>query len=372
MTTSLKISKEAFRKLQTQPGGMQHLEELRVIEKQFHSSFELKKFYESLNKHLADRLKEGAIPTLQDLQEIDSFTRKYFYGKMPEIEMWLVRGFVIGKLIEKAETLPPPPRKVLDIEKLPTRVRDAARDYKLTVRETRALEWNVSNGAKSLTNATSRTVGRVQELLYDNLKNRGSIRDFRRALETEFFDDEHELNRDWKRVAITETNAAFNNGYLVQVPPSEWVIGMSLINCCPQCSRLIDGKIFPVIEPAEDMTYDNLDPESKEYKKRSWLWANTVWTGKDNVGRSPSPYKKMTGENGEPVLVERAHYELYMPSIPCHPYCRCRWIRLKPLNQYIENGNIRMRAMDEKAWEKWYNADIITKLTELKQHGIEL
>ncbi len=52
--------------------------------------------------------------------------------------------------------------------------------------------------------------------------------------------------------------------------------------------------------------------------------------------------------------------------------CRCRYVRLNPLNQYIENGNIRMKAMDEKAWEKWYNSDIITKLTALKQHGIEL
>ena len=372
MKAPLKISKDAFRKLQGQPGGVQHLEELGAIEKQFHSSFELEKFYESLNKHLADRLKEGAIPTLEDLQDIDSFIRKYFYGRMPEIETWLVRGFVIGKLIEKAESLPPPPKRVLDIEKLPTRVRDAARDYKLTVRETRALEWNVSNGAKNLTNATGRTVGKVQELLYDNLKNRGSVRDLRRALETEFFDDEHELNRDWKRVAITETNAAFNNGYLAQVPPSEWVMGMSLVNCCPQCSRLIDGKIFPVIDPAEDMTYGNLDPESKEYQRRSWLWANVVWPGKDNISRSSSPYKKVIDENGNPALVQRAHHELYMPSIPLHPYCRCRWIRLKPLNQYVENGNIRMRAMDEKAWEKWYNSDIIAKLTELKQHGIEL
>jgi hypothetical protein len=94
--------------------------------------------------------------------------------------------------------------------------------------------------------------------------------------------------------------------------------------------------------------------------------------GKDNIGRSSSPTKKVIDENGETVLVERAHHELYMPSIPMHPYCRCRWVRLKPLLQYIEKGNIRMRAMDEKAWEKWYNDDILTKLTVLKQHGIEL
>ncbi|MNC71135.1 hypothetical protein D3C75_1220200 [compost metagenome] len=47
-----------------------------------------------------------------------------------------------------------------------------------------------------------------------------------------------------------------------------------------------------------------------------------IWPGKNNIGRSASPRKRVGEE-----LVEREEHELYwLPAGLSHPHCRGRWV----------------------------------------------
>jgi hypothetical protein len=360
--------------LRLSPGQYHHLDELKTIELSLYGSFGLEKFYDELQKFIGEniRVSEGSPLSLADFRSIDEFVRKYFTDKLPEAQTWIVRAFVIGKLIETGERIGP--RRLIDVEKLPATVKQAASDFKLSLRETKALEWSASHGAEHLMNATNDTINRVQRVLFDNIKNRKGVRELRRALEDEFFNDEKELNRNWKRVAISETNAAFNQGYLAQLKQGDWVVGFSLPDACDFCATYIDGKIYPVIESGnKSLDYSGLDESSPEYKRLAWLWENTVWQNKDNFGRSFSRRKRMVTEDGniEDNLLERKHHELWRVCIPAHPFCRCRYIRIDVERQYLDkNGEMKMRVMDEAAWKKWHEEAVIPVMEGLSRHEV--
>jgi len=338
--------------MKANPGDTHHLPILAEAEKRFYGAMGLEEFYEKLIKFIDNKIEpvQGEPLSLDQLRKVDTFTRDYFIGKLPEVETWIVRGFVLGKLLETRERTAPPHPKI-DLDKLPAKVREAAKEYKLTLRETRAIEWAESYGAKNLSNATNDTINRVQNVLFDNVKQHLGPRSLRKALEAEFMEDEFEINRNWRRVANTETNAAYNQGYLAQIPPGEWVMGFSNPDACYHCKRLIDGKVYQVIDVAgKNMSYD----DSKNPEALQWLWENTVWLGKDNFGRSGAEQKRTpTG------LVDREHHEKYMPTLPLHPHEHCRWVRISPQTQYVNSkGEMRMRVMDEEAWKAWYSASI--------------
>jgi hypothetical protein len=112
------------------------------------------------------------------------------------------------------------------------------------------------------------------------------------------------LNRDWRRVAISEVARDANEGFLSSLPAGSRVKRVEAYNACPFCKK-IAGMVFDLVDP------------SKENKDG---WAE-VWVGKTNVGRSASPMKRIGG-----VLVEREPDERYWPAAGIqHPNCRGTW-----------------------------------------------
>lgn len=108
------------------------------------------------------------------------------------------------------------------------------------------------------------------------------------------------LNRDWRRVAITEVAAARAHGYLLGIPVGERVSWFAAPDACGHCARL-HGREFTVTrEPGNQRT--------------------EVWPGKTNVGRAAS-LKRRDGTLRPPE-------EVWRPTIPMHPNCRCRWVRV--------------------------------------------
>lgn len=104
------------------------------------------------------------------------------------------------------------------------------------------------------------------------------------------------LNRDWRRVAITE--AAFNraNGQLAALALGTRVEWSAAADACPKC-RALHGRSFLVVDPNDP------DKDPMEH----------VWVGKNPVGSRP------------PEAI---------PSIPLHPHCRCLWrplLKLPPV-----------------------------------------
>lgn len=106
--------------------------------------------------------------------------------------------------------------------------------------------------------------------------------------------------RDWRRVAITEVAASRAAGFLAGIPAGEEVEWSAAEDACVHC-RAYHGQRFRV-------TRDPGDHHTQ------------VWAGKSNVGRSWSPRRRDGTQRGPD--------ELAGPTIPAHPHCRCRYLRV--------------------------------------------
>lgn len=126
------------------------------------------------------------------------------------------------------------------------------------------------------------------------------------SLETKLLDQFATLNRDWRRIAVTEAGNAQTVGYIASLPLGSKVKRVEQYKgACAFC-RKIDGKVVEVVSPARE----NKDPESM------------IWVGKDNIGRSASPRKRV----GD-LMVDREPHEMWqIPAGLVHPHCRGRWI----------------------------------------------
>jgi len=125
-------------------------------------------------------------------------------------------------------------------------------------------------------------------------------------LQGRFRDEFGYLNRDWRRIAVTEVVRAANEGFIASLPPGSRVRRLEQYqDACPFCQR-IHGMEFDVVDPSEE-------------DKDGWT---EVWAGKNNLDRSASPRKRV----GD-VLVERLPSELWWPAAGVqHPHCRGRWV----------------------------------------------
>jgi len=113
------------------------------------------------------------------------------------------------------------------------------------------------------------------------------------------------LNRDWRRIAITEAGEVANQAYLGELKSGTQVRRIEhYVGACPFCATL-NGQVFTWSDrPLND----------------SFGWTH-VWPGKTNVGRSMSARKQT-----EVGLVERTEAELWWPAAGVqHPHCRGRW-----------------------------------------------
>jgi len=126
------------------------------------------------------------------------------------------------------------------------------------------------------------------------------------SLETKLLDQFGTLNRDWRRIAVTEAGEAQTAGYVSSLPMGTKVKRVEQYkNACAFCRR-IDGRIMEVVDPARE----DKNPETM------------IWPGKTNVGRSASPRKRVGM-----VLKEREPEEMWqVPAGLVHPHCRGRWI----------------------------------------------
>ena len=120
------------------------------------------------------------------------------------------------------------------------------------------------------------------------------------------FDRFGEMNRDWRRIAITEAGENANQGLIASLPEGARVRRVEqYANACPFC-RKIDGRVMTVV------------PDSSPEKDGDTM----VWPGKTNIGRSAAPRKK-TPEG----LVDRLPSEMWWIAAGTqHPHCRGRWV----------------------------------------------
>ncbi len=334
-----------------------HLKELDLLERELFGYLNPEQFYRDLSKFLLENknidLRSKHYLTFEETKLVDDFVRKYFESLLPFVKITIVRAYIIGRLLAESDKQ----AKIFHIEQIPKYVQEAVKKYGLTIEEAKAIEEAVERGAGLLTNTITNTQQSVKSILVESIAQRqgiGAIADKLKGL----VDEAGELNRDWQRVAISEINDAYNNGYLSVMQNGEYVVGISMPDACDHCLDLINGKVYRVVtEPPPD--YSQLSGE--DYWRAAKQWETTIWVGKSNFGRSTAPRKRINKDRGNAKdnLKYREHHEMVMPAIPLHPNCRCRWLAFNPRLQWIdEKGNIRLSVEDKAAHKKWYEENI--------------
>jgi len=126
------------------------------------------------------------------------------------------------------------------------------------------------------------------------------------SMQTQLVDVFADMNRDWRRIAVTEATEALGQGFV-----AAQAVGTKLRrveqyrNVCAWCAS-IDGRIVTVVDPAAK----EKDGDTE------------VWVGKTNVGRSSAPRKRVGN-----TLVEREPAERWWIAAGAqHPHCRGRWL----------------------------------------------
>lgn len=175
------------------------------------------------------------------------------------------------------------------------------------------MEFGKARCCQYVTNATESLRGKLKTSIIDwqEQKYLGTPdKQGRTSLQQKLLDDFGDLNRDWRRIALTEAGENANQGLVASCAPGEQLKRHErYTGACAFCTS-INGKVFTVVSP---------DSPDKN-------WDTQVWAGKSNHGRSSSPSKRTPDG-----LVKRTDAEMWKPAAGVfHPHCRGMWERLAP------------------------------------------
>ncbi len=278
-----------------------------------------------------------------ELARLDEIISRALNIPMDKVREIILKSAIAGKMTGSSLMGEP---VSISLKNLPRTLQDAIKFANLTYREVRAIKFAWNFAGINITNVQNRVKGLIKQSVINGLMNRIPPRALANKMYNELGKaDNSLLNRDWERVAITETNRASNDGFIAGKKDGDYVLGNSHHDACPYCMRDINKKIYRVTtDPPKD--YSDLDPKSKEYKRLAYRWETEVWVGKSNVGRSLSPRKRVDGK-----LIPRKSHELAAPTLPLHPTCRCRWTSWIPSLYYLKDGRVEF-VIDEKSKEE--------------------
>jgi len=264
---------------------------------------------------------DGKPFSLFELQTINDFIREELHIAPSAIETALVRSFIIGNIIEKLQRTKEIEAMTIKLASLPRTLAEAAKKYNLSQREIRSIQFSMARTGEHITKigeTARQTV--VKNVIQAQVERKGNSQ-LAQDLFHEVTDTPSNLNRDWRRVSMYEANLSAQNGFLAGCKESEIVVWKAQINACQYCHQL-DGKKFTVRSEAPE-DYSVLQPGSKKYKEISRIYDESIWVNKLNIGRSSSLRQRL--ESGD--YRTREHHELWAPTIPAHPNCRCSWVK---------------------------------------------
>ena len=194
---------------------------------------------------------------------------------------------------------------------MPSTIPATAKQFGLPDIQRQVIEFGQARCCQYVTNVTESVRGRLkaaivgwQEQQFQGVPSVIAKRDLQGTLLDNFAD----LNRDWRRIAITESGEAANQGLIASLPVGTMVKRIEQYHgACDYC-RSIDGKVYTVVSP------DKPDKDGD----------TEIWAGKNNYGRSGAA-RKRTSEG----MVDRLPSELWWaPTGLVHPNCRGRLVVL--------------------------------------------
>ena len=268
--------------------------------------------------------------TLDDhMVAIDWLAQRY----LPKDDMrteaeWLsTRASLMGRVQANMEGVTAKQADVI-LAALPSTVDAAVEQFGATIAQRAVMEFAAARCAENVRNLANDARHKMRNLIAEHVTERQlGIQGPGSSLETKLLDKFGTLNRDWRRIAVTEAGEAQTQGYIASQAPGSKVKRVEQYrNACAFCRR-IDGKIVTIVDPAKD-------PKD---------WDNEIWVGKSNVGRSASPRKRV----GD-TFVEREPDEMWViPAGLVHPHCRGRWV-----------PTIQDRPGDDKDFGDWLRATL--------------
>jgi hypothetical protein len=224
---------------------------------------------------------------------------------------WLAtRASLMGKV--QANMAASPTAKQADalLAAMPLTVAGARAQYNLPPAEAAMMDFARVRAAENVRALTDVVRHKMRGVIVRDLEQKavGNPTVGAQSLQSKLFDEFATLNRDWRRIAVTEAGEAQLTGFLAALPYGTHVKRVEqYANACAFC-RKIDGKVVEFVDAA----MADKDPETM------------IWLGKTNVGRSASTHKRV----GD-LMVKRDPDEMWtIPVGLVHPNCRGRWVRV--------------------------------------------
>lgn len=223
-----------------------------------------------------------------------------------EAEWLAVKASMMGKLQAALADNITEPQAEAALRALPGSVNRAVDEFGLTGRQRQVMEFAAARSAEHVTSLADQARHQMRGLVAREVERRELGQAGGPSLETQLYDAFSPLNRDWRRVAVTEATEAMGQGFIASQPVGAKVQRKERYRgACAWC-RKIDGLVMEVVDPSA--------PEKDG--------ATQIWVGKTNVGRSVAPRKRV----GD-LLVEREPHERYWPAAGAqHPHCRGTWL----------------------------------------------
>ncbi len=259
---------------------------------------------------------EGLPPdawTIDDyMLSIDYLVHRYLPASelAAEGEWMAVRASLMGKV--QANLAKEPTAKQADkaLQALPSTAADAFHQFTLNDAEKGVMAFGKARAVENVVSLPPKVAHSMKGVVLQHLEDKmyGNPGGKFSSLESALSDRFAALNRDWRRIAITESGECMNQGMIAGMKAGQKAKRIEMyIGACEFCQK-INGKIMTVV--AADAKFK--DPDTM------------IWPGKNNVGRSASPRKRVGS-----VLIPRTPEEMWtIPSGLAHPNCRGRWLRI--------------------------------------------
>lgn len=223
-----------------------------------------------------------------------------------EAEWLAVRAGLMGKV--QAALKSPPTLKQADaiLSAMPTTVSGTVLNVPLKPAQRAALEFARVRCVESVRALSENAAHQMRGVVLQHLEQVATQGNVGPSLQSKLLDTFGQLNRDWRRIAVTEAGEAQLQGLIASLPPGAKVKRVEQYRSACSFCRSLHGMVATVVDPAAK----DKDPDTQ------------VWVGKNNIGRSASPRKRVGN-----ALVPREKHEMWqLPAGLAHPHCRGRWV----------------------------------------------
>jgi len=267
------------------------------------------KEFEAIQRLLEDKGPENY--SVDDwMMVVDLIVHRYLPSDVvrTEAEYIAMRSVMLGKIQASTERKKLKNKEILALAGgLPESAANIASISKLSLREQSVFDISKARSALYITELGDSTRRRIKQIVINHHQN--ILNDDPDSslwnLESNLLDEFGVLNRDWRRIALTEVAENTNQGFIASLEEGTVVQRVEAYDGACSFCRKINGSKYTVVDAART-------------DKRG---ETEVWVGKTNVDRSSSPRKRVGDE-----LIDRSPSELWWPAAGVqHPHCRGTW-----------------------------------------------